>query len=331
MNSYGNVSEWLKAQFEKADKKPFPILSFPAVQLLNVSVKDMISDSTLQAEGIIRIDEKFNMAAAQGFMDLSLEAEAFGAHAVYSDDEIPTITGQLISTPEEADALKVPEIGDGRTCVVLEAVKKVKEKITDKPFFAECIGPFSLAGRLMDVNEAMYNCYGEPEMVHTLLGKATEFIIKYMKALKEAGADGVIMAEPLAGILSPQLSLEFSSEYIKQIVEAVQDDEFAIIYHNCGNNVVFQAEGIFSLGCRGYHFGNAIRLLDMLEKAPDDVFVFGNIPPANVMVAGTPEDIKAAKESLKAECGGYKNFWLSSGCDLPPKTPIVNIEALFTE
>ena len=54
-----------------------------------------------------------------------------------------------------------------------------------------CIGPFSLAGRLMDVSEAMINCYEEPEMVHIVLKKATKFLIDYISAYKEAGADGI--------------------------------------------------------------------------------------------------------------------------------------------
>ena len=43
------------------------------------------------------------------------------------------------------------------------------------------------------------------------------------------------MAEPLAGLLSPDLAQEFSADYVKQIVDAVQDDNFLVVYHNCGN------------------------------------------------------------------------------------------------
>ena len=45
------------------------------------------------------------------------------------------------------------------------------------------------------------------------------------------------MAEPLTGMLSPNLAEEFSHPYVERIVDAVQDDSFAVIYHNCGNNV----------------------------------------------------------------------------------------------
>lgn len=69
--------------------------------------------------------------------------------------------------------------------------------------FAGVIGPFSLAARLLDVTEIMIYCYEEPDMVHVLLEKATQFITEYCKAYKEAGANGVVIAEPVAGCSRP--------------------------------------------------------------------------------------------------------------------------------
>lgn len=140
--------------------------------------------------------------------------------------------GALISEEEEAEALEVPEIGAGRTQIYIDAIQKACTKITDRPVFAGVIGPFSLAGRLMGVSDALIYCFEEPDMVHIILEKATEFLIKYCKEYKKAGANGVVMAEPLAGLLSPALADEFSAEYVRRIVKEIQDEEFLMIYHN---------------------------------------------------------------------------------------------------
>ena len=95
-------------------------------------------------------------------------------------------------------------------------------------------------------------------MVHTLLDKVSQFIIKYINAYKAVGANGVVIAEPLAGLLGPDLAQEFSGDYMKKIVEATQEDDFLIVYHNCGNNTLRQTESIATNGCRLMHFGNAI-------------------------------------------------------------------------
>ena len=53
------------------------------------------------------------------------------------------------------------------------------------------------------MTEIMILCYEEPELVETVLEKATEFLVAYAKAFKEAGANGICLAEPAAGLLSP--------------------------------------------------------------------------------------------------------------------------------
>ena len=101
--------------------------------------------------------------------------------------------GKIVETQEDADALQVPEVGAGRTGECVEGIRKALMLINDRPVFANCTGPFSMAGRLMDVNEILLQCIEEPEIVHTVLEKCTEFSLKYIKALKAAGAHGVII------------------------------------------------------------------------------------------------------------------------------------------
>ncbi|MBR2276088.1 MAG: methyltransferase, partial [Lachnospiraceae bacterium] len=157
-----NMYEWVAQTIASKEKKALPVLSFPAIQKLNISVQDIVKDSDKQAEGIKLIADHFDTAAAVSYMDLSVEAEAFGSEIRYSENEVPTVVGHIIESMEEAEALKVPEIGAGRTGSNIEAMKKAASLITDRPLFAGIIGPFSLAGRLLDVTEAMMYCFDEP-------------------------------------------------------------------------------------------------------------------------------------------------------------------------
>lgn len=67
------------------------------------------------------------------------------------------------------------------------------------------------------MSEIMVASMLEPDTVHALLTKTTAFLINYVLAFKEAGADGIIMAEPAAGLLSPAQCQEFSSDYVKTL------------------------------------------------------------------------------------------------------------------
>ena len=324
-----NMKQWAADLIAAPMKKPLPLLSFPCVQLMGVTVEQLVNSSALQAEGMKRVADRIPAAVSVSLMDLSVEAEAFGASIHVSSDEVPTVVGALITEEAEADALEVPPVGAGRTGLCVEAIRQAAEKITDRPVLAGIIGPYSLAGRLMDVSEIMILCYDEPDMVHTVMEKAASFLISYCNAFREAGADGVVIAEPLTGLLSPVLAGEFSHPYVKKIIDAVQTENFCVIYHNCGDNVPHMAADIYALGALGYHFGDAIDLLSVLPEAPADVLVMGNISPSVHFRGGTPETMTAAVRQLLSACRRYPNFVLSSGCDIPPQTPWETIDAFF--
>lgn len=325
-----NMKKWLDDMIGQKKKKPLPILSFPSVSLLGMSVRELISDSTAQARGMSMTAQRCDTAASVSLMDLSVEAECFGASVRFSDGEVPTIVGRLVHDEDEADALAVPQVGTARSGLYIDAVRQAVGMITDRPVLAGMIGPFSLAARLLDVTEIMMDCYDEPDMVHTVLEKCTEFLINYARAYKEAGANGIMLAEPVSGLLSPSLEEEFSSPYVRQIAEAVQDDSFVLIYHNCGGNTPAMTESILSTGAAAYHFGNAVDMREMLAKFPEDTVVMGNVDPAAVLRLGTPVNVREETLRIMGECSAYPNFVVSSGCDMPPMTPWENIDAFFS-
>ncbi len=325
-----NMKQWIDLLKSSGAKKTLPILSFPSVNLLGCTVRELISSSELQAKGMKAVADRTDAAASVSFMDLSVEAECFGSQIILSDDEVPTIENRIINDMDDAEALEIPSVGSGRTQIYIDTIKKAADLIADRPVLAGMIGPFSLAARLLDVSEIMMDCYDEPEMVHAVMEKTTSFLIEYANAYKAAGANGIVMAEPVSGLLSPMLEEEFSSPYVKRIVDAVQSDDFVVIYHNCGDNVPKMLDSILSTGCAAYHFGNAVDMeRDIISNVPSDTLVMGNIDPAGTLRMGTPEDISRAVAELLDRCSKYPNFVLSSGCDIPPKTSWENIDAFF--
>lgn len=323
-----DMNEWIRECVAQDKKKGMPILSFPGAKLLNVTVDELVKDGHLQALCMESIAKKYDMGMAVSLMDLSVEAEAFGSPVQFETEEVPTVREALIHDEEEAEELKVPAVGAGRTGECVKGIREACERITDRPVFAGIIGPYSLAGRLLDMTEIMILCYEEPEMVETVLEKATEFLIAYAKAFKDAGANGVVMAEPAAGLLSPSLMEEFSNPYVKKVREAVEDDSFVVMYHNCGNIEPLLRQ-IQEVDAKAYSFGNAIDIEKALEVIPQDRLVIGNIDPAGVLRNGTPEVVREETRKLLERCSKYPNFVIASGCDIPPMTPFENMDAFF--
>ena len=115
-----NMKQWVADILASDKKKSLPVLSFPSIQKMGITVSELINSSDKQAEGMKIIADSCPTAASVSLMDLSLEAEAFGSTIRVSDDEVPTVIGSIVSTEEEAEALKVPEIGAGRTQIYIE-------------------------------------------------------------------------------------------------------------------------------------------------------------------------------------------------------------------
>ncbi len=323
-----NMKNWLTELLDRRGVA-LPVLSFPGAPLMRISIRELVQSAALQSDCMAAVAARWPMPASVSLMDLSVEAEAFGAGVRFSDDEVPTVTGRLLDGAEAVDALAVPPVGAGRTGVYIDAIRQAKQRITDRPILAGMIGPFSLAGRLYDMTEIMVDCLIEPDGIHALLEKTTAFLIDYAKAFQAAGADGLLLAEPAAGLLSPDLGAEFSVPYVRRIAEAVRDDDFLFFYHNCGPYTVAQIDSILTVGASVYHFGNAVDLAEMRKHIPDTAVFSGNIAPAEVLRHGTPETVTEAVRALRGKLDGCPNFLLSSGCDIPPLTPPENIDAFF--
>lgn len=303
-------------------------MTHPGIELGCFTVRQAVTDGTVHAAAIRKLNETFPADATTVIMDLTVEAEAFGADVVFEDNEIPNVVGRLVCDYDSVSALKIPKLTAARIPEFLKANRLTAEHITDKPVYAGCIGPFSLAGRLFDLSELMMAMYVEPETVRLLLDKCSEFLTKYVCAIKETGVDGVIMAEPAAGLISGEDCSAFSSAYIKPIVDAVQDDSFMFILHNCGNTGHCTA-AMVETGAKGLHFGNMADMVQALKDCPSDRLVMGNLDPVGIFKMSDAATVKQATLDLLEKTSQYPNFILSSGCDVPPGIPQDNIKAFY--
>ncbi len=321
--------KWVDSLFNSEVKPLMPIVSYPGLKIIGKNMIDMTNSGKVQLQCISAISKRFpEMPAVLMSMDLSLEAEAFGAPVLFSDHEVPSVSDRLLFNSEEVENLEIPELTSKRISEYIHAAELAAKANFSKPVLAGTIGPFSLAGRLFDITEIMTEILIDPDHMHMLLDKCTTFILKYIKALKKAGVNGVLMAEPAAGLLSPDQCDEFSSKYVKMIVDEIQDENFIIILHNCGHTEEL-VESMINTGAKGFHFGNAVNMSVILPRIPLDRLAFGNIDPAGKIMSGNPVTITEEINLLKEKYSKYKNFVISSGCDIPLATPLENIDVFF--
>ncbi len=301
-----------------------PIAVYPGAALIGRSVSDVACQASAQAAASEALRAQLGLRFALSAMDLSVEAEAFGAQVRFADDEIPTVIGRRVTDAESVSTLPVPSLGATRTEMALEVVRLLKSQGAAPLLLAGCIGPFSLAGRLFGVSDALELTLLEPEVAHALIDKTTAYLAAFVRALRDAGADAVVMAEPTAGLLSPAGVTEFSSPYVRRIRQSVEEHGFSIILHNCGARIAHLA-AILESGARVLHFGAPMDLAAARAQTPSDVVLCGNLDPAAVFLGLNPAGVATATRALVSSLEGQQGVVFSSGCDIPPTTPIENL------
>lgn len=323
-----NMRQWVADVIRQKEVTAVPVMTHPGIELNGNTVRQAVSDGRVHYEAVMTLTKRYPSAAACTIMDLTTEAEAFGAEIAFSDEAVPAVSGRLLKDVESIHQLQVPSLNEGRIPAYLKANLLAARAVDDRPLLAGCIGPFSLAGRLYDMSDIMVLIYEHPEAAHELLEKCTAFIEKYCLALKATGANGVMMAEPAAGLMSNDDCLQFSSQYVKRIVERVQDDHFIVVLHNCGNTG-HCTKAMVATGAAAYHFGNKCRMEEVIREVPPTALAMGNIDPVSIFKDGMPSQMKATVLDLLEQMRPYPNFVLSSGCDTPPHTPQHNVDAFF--
>ncbi len=322
------MQDWQTGLLKQQARTALPIMTHPGIELSGKKVIDAVTHGEVHYEAIRTISEKYPAIGATMIMDLTVEAEAFGSPVNFTDNEVPAVASRLVSDTDSIRNLKIPGLTAGRIPEYLKAAGLAAENIQDKPVLGGCIGPFSLAGRLFDMTEIMTATFLEPEAILALLEKCTEFISNYVAAMKSRGVNGIIIAEPAAGLLDETLCDMFSSAFIKRIVNAHQDNGFLMILHNCGNTGQV-TKSMVSTGARGLHFGNRINMRKVLEEVPPEVLVLGNLDPVGAFKMASPAEMKRLATELLESTREFPNFVLSSGCDTPPGVSQANIQAFY--
>ena len=302
--------------------------AYAGLGLTGAAVEDIVTSAAAQTDATLALHETFGTPVLLTAMDLSAEAETFGSEVRLTKDEIPTVVGRRVTTRAAIDALPAPRPGDKRTAVHLEAARELVKRAGSAPVIGCLLGPFSLAGRLFGVGETLEATALEPGIVLALVEKTSAFLADYAAAFRAAGAAGVFLAEPAAGLLSPRAVGEFSTPFVRRILDAAQTEAFSLVYHNCGARNVHLAKCL-ECGAEVCHFGSPMDIVAALKEADGRVIIGGNLDPAAVFLNGTPDAVAHKTAELLEATAGQKTFIIASGCDLPPGTPLANLGAFY--
>ena len=208
-----------------------------------------------------------------------------------------------------------------------ETAGPVLAKAQLSPRMAACRGPFAIASHLLGVTEFLMATQMEAEKCLALLDKVTQLCINWLQCqLKRMpGAIGVLVLDDIVGMLSPADMEKFALPYLRRIFESFGD--LIHIYHNDTPNANMLG-GLATIGMDVFNFSHEVDIAKARADLGPEVVLMGNIPPLDVMVRGTADDVQTATRQLLDKAGVYGPILISPGGGVSPGTPIENLKAM---
>ncbi len=311
-------------------RQALPLGVYAGLGLTGMSAEDAATDPRAQLDSQLAWQRRYPAPILQTLIDMTVEAEIYGAQVRFSQDEMPVVEGRVIEGREDLSKLIDPKVGHKRTTVMVTAAQWLKEQAGSGTAFVlgNMTGPLTVAAQLCGVAELLELVDRDPDLVRDLLEITTRFLLRYAWAFDQVGADGVILSEPVAGLVSPQAALEFSTPYVRRIVARAHNERFAVVYHNCKAKLE-HLSGILETGAAVYHFGAPMDLPAALDAVDAGTILAGNLDPREVFLDGAPDIVAAKTGKLLRATAGRPNFVLSPGCQLLPGTPLQNVDAFY--
>jgi [methyl-Co(III) methanol-specific corrinoid protein]:coenzyme M methyltransferase len=264
-------------------------------------------------------------------VDLCVEAEAMGCVInVYPHAEgilYPTIKEKLIHTEDEMGVTVPSDLAQrGRVPLLREAIKLLKADIGKEVAVGSYVlGPFTLAGQIMELNDLLKLSFKKPDKVGKLLDVMADAIIIVAKEYEKAGVDYITVREMGAttDVLSPRV---FKSLILPPLQKIMKEIKGYSVLHICGKTndiVTFMREA----GPTAISVEQKNDVAETRKKLGKDALIFGNYDPYNVLVSGDESLVRSTIRKCIDE--GVSAVW--PGCDIWPTVPGQNIIAMMDE
>ncbi len=168
---------------------------------------------------------------------------AMGCEKIFTSEGKEWIS-PCIQDPGDIKKITIPHVNQGRTGEILDLIKKIlREDPSTDIRFPDIQSPLGVAELMC--GEMIYTALlMNPDDVHELLEKITQFTILYIKELQNimgtrynpccfpeiwSEAPGYYIADDTNSMVSPEMHYEFSVEYINRIT----DEAGPLHYHSC--------------------------------------------------------------------------------------------------
>ncbi|MBT8369553.1 MAG: hypothetical protein KJO34_01235 [Deltaproteobacteria bacterium] len=196
-------------------------------------------------------------------------------------------------------------------------------------------GTFVRSWRLVGMENLMLKLYEDPEFVHRVADMVTEYNLKQIDLLAEAGLDVLVIEDDIATTHAPMISpahfTTFINPYNRKLVDRAHELGLRVVRHSDGNlwslMDVLLASGYDGLNPLEPHAG--MDLKKVKAYCGERICLLGNIDCFKLLPAGTPQQVDAAVKQAIEDAADGGGLIICSSNSLHPGVNPENCIAMF--
>ena len=332
MTSVERISAYLKG--DEVDHLPYNLMDveLPLAEILGYTTLQLNNDFEVFAEVVKQKELMLGLKGISVGLDLRSVGRALGTKLQFPERGIPCIKEHVLKDYKDFD--KLIEFDPYKNEFLksrLKLAKRIKDRYPDLPISTSTNGPLSAAQSIRPVELILKDMRKNKENLHKLIELALDCCIKWVEAFtKEFGSISFSFGDPVASgaLISKKMYNEYAFPYQERLVNAVYEiTGNKPVCHICGKSKELW-EDLGRLNISGYSVDNVEDIGELKEVLGNKMLIIGNIAPVEVMNLGTVDDvIEAVKNCIIKAADSPKGYLLHTGCDVPIKTPLSNLEA----
>lgn len=261
---------------------------------------------------------------------MAAEPSGWGVPIRWSADAPPGIH----PCPGGIDAVLDADVPNPETDGLMPAILRRYERLAGEarpplaPRMVAARGPLATASHLLGVTQFLLTMPLEPEKCERVIEKTTELCIRFLRCQLERIAQpaGILVLDDVVGMISPADARRFAAPALRRIFDAFPG-LLHLFHDDTPNENVLPV--LADVGIDVFNFSGEIDPLRARELLGPEIVLMGNIPPLDVLVRGTPEDVRRATEELLAKAPACAPLLVSPGGGVSPGTPIENLRVLL--
>lgn len=259
------------------------------------------------------------------------EPSAFGSRMIFTEGNLPHAE-KILAGISDADRLPQPNVRtDGLLPFMINRLRISEKAIKDADHqlrFAIARGPLNIASFLMGTTEFMVALALDPDGSHRLLRKITGFICDWLAWQKECfpSIDGVLILDDIIGFVGEDEFSEFVLPYFRKIFSCLGVK--VRFLHNDADGLI-TARNLKEMGVNLFNFSFNHPMDKIRNLSGPEVVLLGNIPPRDVLAAGTPLQVEEAVARAFGEISDHDRIIWSAGGGMPPDVKDANINAFI--